>query len=413
MFDVVALLLVLAALFGWFNRRVVKLANSVGLLLLGLAASLALAGVDGAWPAQPVLRGLTDALRQINFTDVVINGLLAFLLFAGSMIVDLGELRGRAWGVAVLAVLGTVLSTVLVGVAFWLASVWIGHPISLAWALVFGALISPTDPVALLSVLKTIEIPLALQTEMEGEALFNDGVGVVLFTVLVTFALSGESADASDVWAVARLFGVEVVGGLVLGLAGGFVAYWAMRSVDDVTVEVLITLGLVAGVYALAQRVGASGPLAVVAAGLLIGDWAPRDAMSETTKTELLSFWRLADEILNAVLFLLIGLDVVVLRFVPAGLVLAGLAVPIVLAARFLSVSLPFLVFRWPGMLAAGNVPFLTWGGVRGGISVALALALPEDAAKPVVLAATYAVALFSIVVQGSTLGWVARKTLK
>jgi CPA1 family monovalent cation:H+ antiporter len=253
---------------------------------------------------------------------------------------------------------------------------------------------------------------------MEGEALFNDGVGVVLFTVLLTFAVGGGGHEAVAVGEALRLLGIEVVGGLGLGLAAGFAAYWAMRSVDDVTIEVLITLALVAGTYAVAQAIGASGPLAVVAAGLLIGDWAPRDAMSEDTKTRVLGFWTLVDEIFNAVLFLLIGLEVVVLRFAPGGLLLAAASVPIVLAARALSIACPFLLFRLflmvigSGMLSARNVPFLIWGGVRGGISVALALSLPEDPAKPTILAATYAVVLFSIVVQGSTLGWLARRTL-
>ena len=358
-FDLVALLLCFAALFGWINRRFVKLPNSVGLLLMGLTASVLLAGVEAEFPAQPMFAHLTSSLRQINFTDVVMNGMLAFLLFAGSINVDLRSLRERAWPVLILASLGTVISTVLVGLAFWLAARLLGLAVSPGWALVFGALISPTDPVALLGVLKTVRIPLALQTEMEGEALFNDGVGVVLFTVLVTFASGGPT---ESVGAALRLLGVEVVGGLALGVTAGYLAYRAMRTVDDYTVEVLITLALVAGTYAVAQKVGTSGPLAVVAAGLLIGDFAPRDAMSEQTKTYVLTFWTLLDEILNAILFLLIGLDVIVLRFAPAALALAAVAVPIVLVARFFSISIPFLMFRWSGLLAARNVPFLTWG---------------------------------------------------
>jgi monovalent cation:H+ antiporter, CPA1 family len=410
-FDLAALLLTLSALFGWLNHRFLRLPHTIGLLVMGLFASLALVGLDLAFPEQHLYEDLTRVLGQVDFTEVVMNGMLAFLLFAGAMSLDLRALRDRAWAVATLALVGTLISTAVVGCAFWAAAQAIGRPVPLPWSLVFGALISPTDPVAVLATLKNVKVPQALEVEMQGEALFNDGVGIVLFTVLLAFA-AGSGGEATSAGGIAKLLLQEAAGGLALGVVTGYVAYRAMRAIDDFPVEVLITLALVAGTYALAQKLGASGPLAVVAAGLLVGDRAPRDAMSERTQGYVSSLWTLVDEVLNSVLFLLIGLEVLVLRFEASGLVLAACAVPIVLLARLVAVSAPLLAFRWGGYLSARNVPFLTWAGVRGGISVALALSVPESEAKPAILAATYAVVLFTIIVQGSTLGMVARQTL-
>lgn len=411
-FDLAAMLLTLSALFGWLNRRFLRMPHTIGLLVMGLLASLALLGLDVVFPGQHLLGDLTRILEQLDFTDVVMNGMLAFLLFAGAMNLDLRALRDRAGAVATLALVGTVISTALVGAAFWAAGQALGHPVPLPWALVFGALISPTDPVAVLATLKNVEVPEALEIEMQGEALFNDGIGIVLFTVLVAFA-AGSDGEATSVGGVARLLLQEAGGGLALGVVTGYVAYRAIRAIDDFPVEVLITLALVAGTYALAQKLGASGPLAVVAAGLLVGERAPRYAMSDNTQKYVSALWTLIDEVLNSVLFLLIGLEVLVLRFQVSGLTLAGCAIPIVLVARLVAVSAPVLLFRWGGHLSLGNVPFLTWAGVRGGISVALALSVPESEAKPAILAATYAVVLFTIIAQGSTLALVARRTLR
>ncbi|MEO8558650.1 MAG: sodium:proton antiporter [Rhodospirillales bacterium] len=416
-FDLIALLLCLSAAFGWFNRRFVHLPHSIGLLTMGLAASLLLVLAEVALPGTHVSDELTQAMQQIDFTAVVMNGMLAFLLFAGALNVDFFALRRRALPVAVLALVGTVISTFVVGGLFWLAAQAIGLTMPLAWALVFGALISPTDPVAVLSTLKSVKLPAAIEVEMQGEALFNDGVGIVLFTLLVGLALNGGANGAAggeqvDAGRIALHLLREAGGGLALGAATGYLAYRAMRAIDDFPVEVLITLALVAGTYALAQKLGLSGPLAMVAAGLLIGTKAPRDAMSAQTENYVTALWTLIDEVLNSVLFLLIGLEVLVLSFDAISLVAAAAAVPIVLLGRLVAVSTPLLLFRWTDMLSVRNVPFLTWGGLRGGISVALALALPNGPAKPAILAATYAVVLFTVIVQGSTLGMVARRTL-
>lgn len=410
-FELAALLLTLAAVFGWLNRRFIGLPHTTGLLLLGLGASLLLAGVEHFYPAETFYRSLRQGLQGIDFTTLVMDGMLAFLIFAGAMNLDLAELRSRAWPVAALAVVGTTVSTALVGAAVWEASRLLGRPLALQWALVFGALISPTDPVAVISTLRHVAISKRLEVEMQGEALFNDGVGIVIFTLLVALIDGAGQADLGALH-VAELLLREAGGGLLLGLLTGYVGYRGMRAIDDYPVEVLITLAVVAGSYAIAQRLGTSGPLAMVSAGLLIGDRAPRDAMSDRTKAYVSSLWTLIDDVLNSVLFLLIGLEVLLLHLEPGALLLAAAAIPIVLVARLMAVMLPVLLFGWRARLSLRNVPFLTWGGVRGGVSVALALALPDAPAKSAVLVATYGVVLFSIVVQGSTLGWVARRTL-
>jgi CPA1 family monovalent cation:H+ antiporter len=412
LFDLGALLLTLSALFGWLNHRIVRLPHTIGLLVMGLAASLLLVLLDVIFPSQHLYDQVKQLLLQIDFTQVVMNGMLAFLLFAGALNLDMGALRDRAWPVAFLSLVGTVISTAIVGAAFFGAARALDFPLPPAWAFVFGALISPTDPVAVLSTLKNVKVPQALEVEMQGEALFNDGVGIVLFTALVAFAAASGGGHTNGFEGLLASVLRDAFGGLALGALTGYAAYRAMRAIDDFPVEVLITLALVTGTYALAQKLGTSGPLAVVAAGLLIGERAPRYAMSDRTRTYVSALWTLIDEVLNSVLFLLIGLEVLVLRFEPGALGLALAAVPIVLLARVISVSTPLVLFRWSDKLSARNVPFLTWAGLRGGISVALALALPDSPSKSAILAATYAVVLFTIVVQGSTLGIVARRTL-
>lgn len=410
--DIAAVLLTLSAVFGWLNHKFLPLSRSVGLLVMSVTTSLFLIGLDAAIPAVHLLKQLSEGLRQIDFAEIVVNGMLAFLLFAGALHVDLATLRSRAVPVFILAVFGTSISTATVGFLFWCICSLMGIPMSLPWALVFGALISPTDPVAVLSTLRNTNVPSELKIETEGEALFNDGVGLVLFTILLQFASSEEGAHVS-VAEVAELLIREAGGGIVLGLLTGYLAYRAMRLIDDYAIEVLISLALVTGTYAIALHLHVSGPLSMVAAGLLIGDRGPRYAMSEQTQSYLFALWTLIDEILNSVLFLLIGLETLVLRFDLRSFGLAASTVPIVLFARFVSVAVQPFLFGWTRLLSMRNAPFLTWAGVRGGISVALALSVPDSPAKVAILTSTYAVVLFSIIVQGSTLGWVTRRTVK
>jgi CPA1 family monovalent cation:H+ antiporter len=409
-FDLIAVLLVLTAVFGWFNHVVIRLPHTIGLLVMALGASLVLIGIEVALPDVALYESLTAMLRRIDFRETFLNGMLAFLLFAGALHVDLAILRERAWTVGLIATLGVVISTAVVGIGLWWLSGILGVTIPLPWALVFGALISPTDPVAVLSTLKTIEVPKALEVDMAGESLFNDGVGVVVFTVLL--ALASGSGGEGGVLHVAELFFVEALGGAVLGWGTGYLAYRAMRRIDDYPMETLISLALVTGTYALAAKLHMSGPIAVVVAGILVGNRGPVDAMSDLTQRYVFGFWTLVDEILNSVLFLLIGLEVLVLRFDPSFARLAAVSIPLVLLGRFLAVTGPVLLLQGRQEFVRGTIPVLTWGGLRGGISIALALSLPEVAEKPPLLAATYAAVVFTIVVQGLSLRAVVGRTI-
>jgi CPA1 family monovalent cation:H+ antiporter len=412
LFELISVLLVLTSAFGWTNHRFLRLPDTVGLLVMGLAASIVLLACEALLPATPLYEDVAGVIRQVDFQKTVLDGMLAFLLFAGALHVDISALRERAWAVGIMATIGVLLSTVIVGFGFWWIADVMGVSLPLSWAFVFGALISPTDPVAVLSTLKAVRVPRSLELDMTGESLFNDGVGVVVFTIALTVA-AGAGQGAAGVTGVAELFVVEALGGALLGFVAGFVAYRAMREIDNYPVEVLISLGLVTGTYALASRLGTSGPIAMVVAGLLIGNRGQRYAMSDLTQRYLFGFWTLTDEILNSILFLLIGLEVIVLR---SEVLLGWLpisAILLVLLARFVSVSLPVLVLQRWNPFVAGTIPVLTWGGLRGGISVALALSIPEAAEKSTILSATYLVVVFTIVVQGLSLRRLVRRTVR
>jgi len=342
------------------------------------------------------------------------EGMLAFLLFAGALHVDFDFLKDQKWAIGVMATVGVLISTFIVGTGFWYLAQFFGVQIPFAWALVFGALISPTDPVAVLSLLKSINVPHSLEAKIAGESLFNDGVGVVVFTIVVAIAAgaSGGGHGEVDAMHVAELFFLEAGGGAVLGMITGWLAYRAMATFDEYTLEALITLGAVAATYALAIRLHISGPIAVVVVGLLIGNRGARIGMSDQTRKHLFAFWELIDEILNSVLFLLIGLEVLILTLDPSFGWLAMWTIPLVLSARLMAVSIPIWVLSWWLRFTRGSIPVLTWGGLRGGISVALALSLPNNEFKPMILMATYAVVLFSIIVQGLSVKAVIRRTV-
>lgn len=412
LFDIIAVLLVLTAAFSWFNFSVLRLPQTIGMLVMALAASLVLISVELIFPRLGLYDDAAAAMRQVDFEETVLNGLLAFLLFAGALHVDFSAMKSRVGPISVMATVGVLLSTMLVGVGFWLLAQAFQVPMPFAWALVFGSLISPTDPVAVLSTLKQVKVPKSLETIMTGESLFNDGVGVVLFTVLLA-AANNVGREGFDLLHVGELFLVDAVGGGLLGFVTGYLAYRAMRSIDDYSVEVLISLALVTGTYALATKLHMSGPIAVVVAGILVGNRGPVDALSDQTQRFMFGFWTLIDEILNSVLFLLIGLEVLVLRFNFSFIGLAVSAIPLALLARFAAVGFPVLALRRVTDFTRGTVSILTWGGLRGGISVALALSLPESDIKTIILAATYAVVLFTIIVQGLTLAPLVKSITK
>jgi CPA1 family monovalent cation:H+ antiporter len=348
-------------------------------------------------------------VAAIDFDEAVLHGMLGALLFAGALHVNLEDLL-RQWGViALLATVGVVTSTLVVGTLTWLLFGWLGLAVPFVFCLLFGAVVSPTDPIAVAAILKGAAVPPSLLTKITGESLFNDGVGVVVFLLLLGLATG--RADASALGAV-ELFGVEVFGGLAFGAAIGWLAYQMLRRVDNYSVEILVTLALVTGGYALANHLHLSGPLAMVVAGLLLGNRGRSLAMSDETRERLDNFWELVDEFLNAVLFVLIGVEVVVVELGGPLLVAGALAIPIVLLARWVSVGLPVTALRAVREFSPHAVTVLTWSGLKGGISVALALSLPPGPYRGVIVTATYVVVCFSIIVQGLTVEPVVRRLL-
>ena len=405
-FDIVAALITLSALFSWFNHRFLKLPTVIGLMLIALLMSLALLlPIPGTEGLEQDARRM---LASIEFDETLLHGMLSFLLFAGALHVRVADLARHKWVIALLASVGVLISTLIVAAGAWLIFFFIGLDVPLIYCLLFGALISPTDPIAVLSILKQAQAPKSLETKITGESLFNDGVAVVLFLVLLEIAVGGQAMHPGLFLTV---FLQEAIGGLALGLFSGGLAYLMMRSIDHYQVEVLITLAVASGAYAVAEHWHVSAPITVVVAGLLIGNLARDHAITDETMRYLDSFWELIDEILNAVLFVLIGLEVMILTMT-AGIFTAGLlAIPLVLAARAISTGLPIAALTRFRHYAPGVVAILTWGGLRGGISVAMALALPQGEVRDVLVSVTYIVVVFSILVQGLSLGPVIRAT--
>jgi len=405
LFGIFAVLITLAALFGFVNEQTLRLPTAIGVTLASLVLSLGLILLHQLGIGVGI--GPEAMLGQVDFDNLLMQGLLSFLLFAGALHVDLDELRRNRWPVLVLATVGVVLSTFLVGTVTWWLLGRLGLGISYPWALVFGALISPTDPIAVLGILKQAKTPKSIENLITGESLFNDGIGVVVFTALVAVATSSDGIEPSH---VAKLFLEEAVGGVLYGLALGLVAYWLLKSIDNYSVEVLITLAVVMGGYALAGALHTSGPLAMVVAGLLLGNQGRAFAMSDTTREHLDTFWELVDEILNALLFVLIGLEVLVLDMSWELVLLGAAAIPVVLGARLTAVLSTLHALGLRARYERYTARVMTWGGLRGGISIALALSLPAGGERGLIVGATYVIVVFSILVQGLTIGPLARR---
>ncbi len=400
--DIASILLSLAALFAYINHRWIKLPTAIGIMLISLVISLVFIGVGQFSPS------LGDAIRVfvegIDFNETLMNGMLSYLLFAGALHVNLVELKKQGLLVGMMASAGVIVSTFLIGgVSYYLFGAF-GLQIPFIWCLVFGSLISPTDPVAVLGVLKTAGAPKSLETKITGESLFNDGVGVVVYLALLGFAGVGHGSHDVGASEVVILFIKEAGGGVVIGLFLGWMCYRALKSIDNYHVEVLLTLALVTAGYRCAMALHMSGPLAMVVAGLMIGNQARSEAMSDATRKHVDMFWELIDEILNALLFLLIGLEIFVLDFSPMVLVAGLILIPITLAARYTAVLIPITILKNSRIFTPGITKILTWGGIRGGISVALALALPPGEVRDVILLVTYVIVIFSITVQGLSL---------
>ena len=396
-----AILITLAALFSYLNARFLKIPTTIGIMLISLLMSLGLLGLHALGLGQ-LEQQAERMVRGIDFYETLMDGMLSFLLFAGALHVNLNDLTKQKWIIALLASVGVLTSTFLVGMFAWLIFNGLGIHMPFIYCLVFGALISPTDPIAVLGVLKSVGVAKTLETKIAGESLFNDGIGVVVFLVMVGIATGSDQPEARH---ISLLLIQEAGGGALFGLLAGGLAFYLLRSIDSYQVEVLLTLALVMGGYAVASALHLSGPIAMVVAGLVIGNHGRLLAMSETTREHLDSFWELVDEVFNAVLFVLIGLEILLLSYRGEYLLATIAIIPAVLLARFVSVGLPITVMRRYRRFSPRVIEILTWGGLRGGISVALALSLPSGPEREVILFATYAVVVFSILVQGLTIG--------
>jgi len=406
-FDIAALLVVAAALLGWFNHHFIKLPHVIGLTVMGALAAIGLMVADRVIPGITLYDQVTEFLQQMNFTETLLQGMLSFLLFAGALHVDLDRLKTAWLPVLLLSTVGVIISTVLVGAATWGVGSMLGLSFAPIWYFVFGALIAPTDPVSVLGVLREENVPQSLQSAVAGESLFNDGVGIVVFIILLGAAVSGNEFSLSE---GARLFAIEAGGGILVGLVAGYFGYRALAGMDEYTLEVLITLAIVMGGYALCSQLHISGPLAMAVAGLLIGNQGVTFAMSDVTRDYVIKFWELVDELLNSVLFLLIGLEMIVLTITGEVLLFGLLAIPLTLIARAIGIFVSTKTIPAARLQDKGAGRVLWWGGLRGGISVALALSLPPGETRDFILAGTFAAVLFSVLVQRATLGMLIDK---
>lgn len=460
LFEISSIVIALSALFGYINVRLLKLPNTIGLMIIAILFTAVLF-VTSLFSPLPI-ESAKSLIQSINFEEVLMDVMLGFLLFAGAMHTNFDQLRVQRWPVLVFATLGVLSSTFLVGTISFFALDALGLPMAFIHCLLFGALISPTDPIAVLGILKQAGVPKKLETKIVGESLFNDGVGVVVFLTIFSIATGGadpghgeknrehaavmqttevnllpvsfeatteqhakgeakgggkehgesEHHGGADVWSVAKLFFVEVGGGILLGLILGYGTFLLLRSIDDYEIEVMITLACVMGGCSLAQYLHLSAPLAMVVAGLIVGNDTVRGtAMSKQTETYVDKFWELIDILLNAILFVLIGLEILILQ-VEQKFVIAGLAaIVIVLFSRYLSLILPVTFFAKRLQFVPHTTTIMTWGGLRGGISIALALILPEEC-RAVFLTITYIVVIFSIIAQGLTVGTLAKRLI-
>lgn len=400
-YSIATILIVLSAAFGYLNVRFLKLPITIGLMLITIIFTLVILAIS--FFDDTLLIRERELIAQIDFKTVLLDIMLSFLLFAGALHTNFEQLRIQRWPVLVFATLGVLISTFLVGTIMFFVLQLIGLQVEFIYCLLFGSLISPTDPIAVLGILKQAGAPKKLETKIVGESLFNDGVGVVIF--LTIYAIARDGGDVSLAY-IAEMFAVEVLGGIALGLLLGWITYRMMKSIDDYDVEVIITIAAVMGGTLLAQKIHTSAPLAMVACGLMVGNDTLRNtAMSEITETYVDKFWELIDVLLNTVLFVLIGMEILVLTF-DGQYILAGLiAIPIVLACRYISLLGPIKFFAKKLDFVPKTNLIMTWGGLRGGISIALALSLTDSMHKELFLVVTYLIVAFSIIGQGLTVG--------
>ncbi len=405
LYDIVVVLISLAALFSFVNDRFLHMPRTVALMALSLLVSLFLLALGRMGLALHDARFL-EMVRQLDFSDLLMHVMLGFLLFAGALHVNFSDLLARRWIISLLATLGVLMSTMLVGGLAWLLLTLLGLQSNWLTCLLFGALISPTDPIAVLGILQKVGAPTDLATTITGESLFNDGMGVVLFLALLAMAANGGAMHPPEIF---HLLAVEVGGGILVGIGLGLGCYQLLKRVDNYPVEIMLTLALVMGGYRLAELLHVSAPLAMVVAGLLVGNHGRYLGMSPMTRRHLDTFWEMVDEILNGLLFVLIGLEIMVLPHEPRALVAGFCLIPVVLLARWISVSGSVGMLRRFRSFSPGTVAILTWGGLRGGISVALSLSLPPGAQRDALVTITYVIMAFSVLVQAPTVGRLVR----
>lgn len=407
LFAILSILIVLAAIFGYINVRFIKLPTTIGMMLISIIFSLVVLVVGQIDPT--LLQLEKQLIGGIDFEKVLMDGMLSFLLFAGALHVNYELLKKHAWPIVSFATLGVVTATFLIGAMMYYLLPLIGLPLDFIYCLLFGALISPTDPIAVLGILKKAGVPKALETKIVGESLFNDGIGVVVF--LTIFQLAQAGVGDIHFGEVALVFVEEVGGGIALGLGLGWIAYRLMKTIDNYEVEVMITLAIVMGGYLLASYLHFSGPLAMVVAGLMVGNERFRtSSMSETTELYVDKFWELMDILFNALLFVMIGLEIILIKFEQSYLIAGLLAIPITLLARYISLALPIALFKKRLAFIPKTDIIMTWGGLRGGISIALALSLLTTMPRDQIVAMTYIIVVFSIVVQGLTVEKVVKR---
>jgi len=406
-FETLTVLIVMTAVGGYLNNRRFHLPPTIGLMSIALVSSLILVIIGETGALQ--VGKYANLVATIDFGELVFHGFLPFLLFAGALHVDLGDLRKVKWTVSILSTLGTIISTCIVGISFSYASSWLGYHLPFTYALLFGALISPTDPIAVLGMIKNAGAPKELETPITGESLFNDGVGAVIFFTILGTATGREEPSVSQ---ISLFFLQQALGGCMLGWLLGWLVFRMARTVDNHHVEVLLSIALCMGSYALAELLHFSGPIAVVVAGLFLGNEGWKTAFSEQTRQYLTIFWEVIDEILNSVLFLLIGLEMIAIRIEGGYLVLGLIGIGCVLLGRAISVAIPIwtlhIGFRFP----KGTIPLLIWGGLRGALSIALALLLPVGPERELILTVTYVIVIFSVLVQGMTFRRVLRRAM-
>lgn len=408
-FNIITILIILSAGFAFINTRFLKLPFTIGLMIIAIVFTVAL-NILGTFNPY-IMEEANLLIESIDFETVLLDVMLSFLLFAGALHTKLDSLKTQKGPIALFATIGIVISTFLIGTMMYYLFLAFNYPIDYIYCLLFGSLISPTDPIAVLGILKDADAPKKLETKIVGESLFNDGVGVVVFIVI--FKIAQQGLDSMSVSGVSLLFVEEVIGGIVLGLVAGWVAFRLMKVIDNFETEVMITLALVMGVSALAHYLHVSGPLAVVVAGIFIGNKSPEIAWSENTQNYIDKFWELIDVLLNALLFVLIGLELLIITLSSTYIIFGLLAIPIALIARYLALSGPVAIFRKRLDFIPKTNLIMAWGGIRGGISIALALSLEPQMERELFLTITYVIVVFSIIVQGLTIGPLVKLVLR